>query len=821
MAENSEMTNKPVLSKVSLISEEERSALRRQTAAVLPDSPAATGMPASAVKPAFWRGFVGDKYSLVAFFNRMAEEMNVSLDEIAALFAAAAKKSEEDAAKSEAALDVHKTDSDAHAALFAAAAKASEDNAAAVSENMVAAHNTDEAAHQNLLTRDKLVAKIGTVPTTIWGNGVGLMTETQSKNLATLTNLLYEKDPEFIDNLNEVLAAFEGMGEDATLINLIGEKANRSYVETLVAEVNEKIGQNEPALEDHKVDSNAHAELFGSVDKRIGENKAAIDALGGKVTRNDKRLTNLEKGLAADTFETDAEVAYIKTVPKNALPYAAVDKVGGMSYKCKNLLDLVNSEKKSSQSISNFSYEIVDGEILKTSYSGPTNTSSYLNIRVFLDIDLSTLTNLYVSCLAKPVGFTKSNIGIAYISKTDNSVNGVTTISQEGEATFSKNFLIQEKYRGSEYQLALLFYALCGEATEQGGSIEYSNIMVATEEMPYEKYFEGLRSAPVTEMQSLSVNILDIQSALNDCLVDNKDGTYTITKVGDDRFSAKVPFNVPANTNLNAYIEIVDTNIENASRIRLRFLDKNNKAISPTSYMMGGGADIVTGGDCYYCQLYLLGSEADGAYITFRKPMISFGKGAREYAPYSKHTLPIPEAVRSIEGYGLGVDATYHNYIDYERKVFVQGVEKIAFDGSENWRTGSTAEHPYFQLNLEKAPAGDRIGIMNDYNFASVGSTGGTIGWNLLVSGYVRIRPDLSLYPDVASWKAHLAERAANGNPITIIYGVAEHSEIDISDILPADNLLEVEDGGTITAVNEHEYAVPSEIIYQVKEVAE
>jgi hypothetical protein len=39
----------------------------------------------------------------------------------------------------------------------------------------------------------------------------------------------------------------------------------------------------------------------------------------------------------------------------------------------------------------------------------------------------------------------------------------------------------------------------------------------------------------------------------------------------------------------------------------------------------------------------------------------------------------------------------------------------------------------------------------------------------------------------------------------------------DISDILPADNYIEVEGGGTLTFVNEHSQAVPSAVTFVTK----
>lgn len=58
-----------------------------------------------------------------------------------------------------------------------------------------------------------------------------------------------------------------------------------------------------------------------------------FDAIDDRITRNSKRITNLEQGIVPDPFETDDSIAYAKDVPEGALPYAEVSVVGGMTYK--------------------------------------------------------------------------------------------------------------------------------------------------------------------------------------------------------------------------------------------------------------------------------------------------------------------------------------------------------------------------------------------------------------------------------------------------------------------------------------------------------
>lgn len=59
---------------------------------------------------------------------------------------------------------------------------------------------------------------------------------------------------------------------------------------------------------------------------------ADYENIDGRISRNSKRISNLEKGITPSPFETDATVARTKAIPATSLPYALLQKVGGMSY---------------------------------------------------------------------------------------------------------------------------------------------------------------------------------------------------------------------------------------------------------------------------------------------------------------------------------------------------------------------------------------------------------------------------------------------------------------------------------------------------------
>ena len=71
--------------------------------------------------------------------------------------------------------------------------------------------------------------------------------------------------------------------------------------------------------------------------KQIDEAVANQKVMSEIIIRNSKQIENLKQG-TADQFETDLSVAYVKNVPENALPYAEIKKIGGMTYKDGNTL---------------------------------------------------------------------------------------------------------------------------------------------------------------------------------------------------------------------------------------------------------------------------------------------------------------------------------------------------------------------------------------------------------------------------------------------------------------------------------------------------
>ena len=171
-----------------------------------------------------------------------------------------------------------------------------------------------------------------------------------------------------------------------------------------------------------------------------------------------------------------------------------------------------------------------------------------------------------------------------------------------------------------------------------------------------------------------------------------------------------------------------------------------------------------------------------------------------EYSPYSKNSIYIPDGVKALDGYGEGVNELTYNFIEWRedgKRIFNRCVKMLELNGSESWTketTGNTFWTPIYNF---KASQGK---VLSSRYSCSI--------WDVL-------------YVNVASTGVSTVDEfkaALRADPLCVVYILDTPETTDISDLLPADNFIGVESNGTVTMVNEHKYAVPSEITYMLKE---
>lgn len=466
---------------------------------------------------------------------------------------------------------------------------------------------------------------------------------------------------------------------------------------------------------------------------------------------------------------TDSTVASVKPVPENSLPYAEVKEIGGMTRKCTNL----TTAQAVYEGAHRYLETVVDGRNCIRFTSGTVIRKT--------PISFKPNTQYTVSFYAKGEdyeGATTTNLGFVFFYE-DGTYSGISVGINSPWTLFSltsdsgKN-VVSVGIQSAEYRADVY--------------LDTDTFMLneGTEPLPYESFFEGLRSAPVTEVESVGKNHASINS------VKAPFGRTTI-------FEGEVSGDFVLSWDDSNLTQIT---YPSAALFEWTFKDGStgsSVAISEALKYSKISGTIVKIELLEWC-------DAKGGSVD----KIQFERGIERtpYHPYVRNTLPITEAVRNLDGYGWGVNDEVYNYIDWEKKQFVKRVERVDLG------TLIFGEH-------------ELVASLFGATLSKKSSTyDGTILCNALTDKYERdiwhtieskdkqfglfedsVRIYDADYTDAATFKA-----AMSG--VMLVYELATPEITDISDLLPSDNLIGVEALGDVTLVTEYGYDVPNTIVF-------
>ena len=340
----------------------------------------------------------------------------------------------------------------------------------------------------------------------------------------------------------------------------------------------------------------------------------------------------------------------------------------------------------------------------------------------------------------------------------------------------------------------------------------------------YQEGFDGLRDSKVTEIKSIGANVLNIEGnefgsdkwfrTMNNGLsihsfaagkytFTSKDNYLNITNYDSNGYHWLSRF-VKLEPNSNYRISI--------SGISCIIVGLNDNAVNTVGTQLTVTNKVFNSGNYKYWMISFYGTGASNV-------MISKGDQVREFVPYKESTLAIPAAVQALDGYGLGVSADYHNYINWNPddnvKTLNVNVTKLELTGDEYWTLNTSWNNAFvLQRNFNAYESPNNL---CSHYAVHTGSwqTLPNNGFGL-TTAYLGIKDDR--YADTTAFKNFLRAQYAAGTPVTIIYASTAPEVTDISNYLSDDNFIEVEGNGSITLVNEHSNAVPSDITYQFKE---
>jgi hypothetical protein len=303
---------------------------------------------------------------------------------------------------------------------------------------------------------------------------------------------------------------------------------------------------------------------------------------------------------------------------------------------------------------------------------------------------------------------------------------------------------------------------------------------------PNPDFPQTIESIEDPEIKVHGKNLINIDLMLNEQLVENSAGTYTITKNGSGglRFSNKFSCNIPA----GKYIFSVG-NVEGTEEvIRIALTCKSGKelaiVVSPDlPKIVTSTEEIVKIG------AYIPADRENGVYTTFSDLMMEYGENATLYEEYKEsQIISIPHTLAGIPVTSGGnyTDADGQQWIcdevDFARGVYVQRCGNYIFDGSEDEVWIHEEEKELFKLaylnlnNSWNVVTNDGKSFMSHYNYngsiwnETTTTNGYCINFNSLFIRHKNIT-------NLDSFKEHIA-----ANPIELLYILTEPIEIALSD---------------------------------------
>ena len=472
------------------------------------------------------------------------------------------------------------------------------------------------------------------------------------------------------------------------------------------------------------------------------------------------------------TTSTDSTTAYTKLVPSGALKYANLDKLGGMSYKCNQLLNIPDvAETTNSYGIT---IKIENGVI----YLNGTATGTH---NITLNIATIVLNGTF-SCN----GFNTTDKSNCVI----NLYNGNTYVAY----LYGYGYSYRENLSISSNANKILINIASG-ATLTNAVIKPMLVSGSTAPTEFQPYFTDIRDSAVTSVVSEGANLFDKESATVGKALNTSNGTLT----DSSEYMVSDYIEVKPNEQYSNNVSGVQYNVCYYDENKI-FISGQSKA---TPYTIPYNA--------HYFRIQAYKTRLDTFMIVYGTTTPTTYKAYRGLID----TFNIPAEVQALTGYGWGINDTCYNYIDYETKKFIQKVGRVklkdltwnmttryfsadptTFGGALKYYGGSIA--PNFLNNLYEVSTPNYLYNQSGDQLISSASTAGVI--------WVR---DTS-YTDATTFKNHFT------NNDYLYYELATPVETDISAYID-DNFIEVEAGGSITANNTYNQAVPSEITYLVE----
>jgi len=180
-------------------------------------------------------------------------------------------------------------------------------------------------------------------------------------------------------------------------------------------------------------------------------------------------------------------------------------------------------------------------------------------------------------------------------------------------------------------------------------------------------------------------------------------------------------------------------------------------------------------------------------------------------------TLTIPSAIQNLTGYGWGINNTCYNYIDFERKVFVQKVGRVDL-GTLSWKSDNSFVNCFYAPVSDKSPSS--VLLLTNYENLGARKYAVTLQNDTTLDKCIccdySTSSNIVIIKDTTYNNATTFKSAMNG--VYLYFELATPIETDISSYITKDTI-DVEPLGTLEFTNTYSQDVPSDIDYLIEEV--
>lgn len=545
---------------------------------------------------------------------------------------------------------------------------------------------------------------------------------------------------------------------------------------------------------------------------KIAENTAEISAVkltDKELQRRVNALYDLGNGVT-HKFETDSKTAYQKTVPTGA-KLMSVKSVGGRSLVWNQLykkFDYVGGGTLNCKPIfKSHKY------LLRVDYSVSENTKVYLYFR---DVRYTTETNRQITkdvvAGSGKISWATSPLG----EHGDGGDFGVFRILTDADGN--------QKLDTSPFSNHEIFdlTAMFGAGLEPTSVEEFEKIFPND----YYPYNAGeIVSAGTEEIVEQGKNLFDYTDKIYYGANVNKVENGIVYTKGLTTAVLNIPTIVGNKYTLSFKVK---SNAANQGGLRWSIQKGKNTSYAHDSSLIK--SEVGYAANTEYQAVATFVADTDFVSLCTIVGMVydvqlELGDTATDYSPFYQTAHPIPEAIRSLPGYGWSA-GTAKNYIDYENKKYYKCIDSMDL-GTVNWQVETSPTFgTYFSTFVDSKKfkkIGDftqkRHNILCDKYLTVKRDVKEYVDKTILLDGTVSIVTQIqvkdSAYTDATAFK-----QAMQG--VILYYELATPIVTDISSLIPDDFLrnIEVEAGGSITFKNNNDsyhIPVPSEEEYIVK----